>query len=199
MTAMNLDHTAPSGTLTMLDGAQRDMRLAYLGGAPGVFVSGLMWGMAACVASFMSPQGAIWALFIGGVFIHPVAVLLGRLLGCTGRHAPGNQLGSLAMATTVWMIMMLPLAFGVALYRIDLFFPAMLFVISGRYLCFETLYGNRTYWLLAATLAGAGYALFALKASVAMGAFAGATIEILFAGALLAQTRREAGRHAAVL
>lgn len=191
---------APS--VTPLDGAtlaaaQRDMRSAYLDGAPGVLVSGLVWAVAGCVAWWISPQRAVWALFIGGALIHPLAVLLTRLLGCTGRHAQGNPLGPLGMATTFWMIMMLPLAYGVSLLRIDLFFPAMLLVIGGRYLCFQTLYGKRLYWIMGATLALASYALIGLNATVALGAFAGAAIEGVFAGLLLAGARREADMQAA--
>lgn len=200
---MNLAQTGPntsSGTcfdLTTLAAAQRDMRSGYLGGAPGALVSGLTWAVAGCVATWVSPQRAVWALFAGGVFIHPVGVLLARLLGCPGKHAPGNPLGALAMATTFWMIMMLPLAYGISLLRIDLFFPAMLFVIGGRYLCFQTLFGNRVYWIFGAVLALAGYGLASLHAPVALGAFTGAAIEIAFAALLLVGTRREAGTAAA--
>jgi hypothetical protein len=182
--------------LTTLAGAQRDMRSAYLSGAIGALVSGTAWAVAGCVAAWISPQRGVWALFIGGVFIHPVAVLFARLLGRSGKHAPDNPLGAIAMATTVWMIMMLPLAYGVSLLRIDLFFPAMLFVIGGRYLCFQTLYGIRMYWLFGATLALAGYGLAVVQAPVALSGFTGAAIEIFFACLLLAGTRRKAGLSA---
>lgn len=173
--------------------AQRDMRAGYLGGAPGVLVSGTVWAVAACVAAWLPPQRAIWALFVGGMFIHPIAVLCARLLGAPGRHSPGNPLGPLAMATTFWMIAMLPLAYGIALWRIELFFPAMLLVIGGRYLCFHTLYGNRLYWAIGAVLGLAGYGLAALDAPPVLGAAAGALIEIVFSLVLLAGARREAG------
>lgn len=188
-------HSTPPGAsvdLASLDGARRDMRMAYLDGAPGMLASSLAWAIAGCVAAWMSPQRAVWALFAGGVFIHPVGVLFARALGRTGRHAPGNPLAALAMATTFWMILMLPLAYGVSLLRIDLFFPAMLFVIGGRYLCFDALYGSRLYWFCGAALALAGYGLAALHAPVALGGFAGAAIEALFACLLLAGARRAA-------
>jgi hypothetical protein len=200
---MNLaptDRNTSSGSCfdrTTLAAAQQDMRSAYLGGAPGVLVSGLVWAVAGCVATWISPQRAVWALFVGGVFIHPVAVLLARLLGRTGRHTPGNPLGALAMAITAWMIMMLPLAYGVSLLRIDLFFPAMLFVIGGRYLCAQMLYGYRLYWIFGAVLALAGFCLAESNAPVALGGFAGAMIEIVVACLLLAGARREAGMQAA--
>ncbi len=179
--------------LVTVAAAQRDMRLGYLGGAPGVLVSGLVWTGAGCVATSISPQLAVWALFLGGVCIHPVSVLLGRLLGCPGRHTPGNPLGPLAMATTFWMIMALPLAYGISLLRVDLFFPAMLLVIGGRYLCFHTLYGNRLYWVLGGVLGLAGYGLAASSAPVPMSAFAGGVIELVFASVLMIGARRESG------
>lgn len=177
--------------------AQRDMRTGYLGGAPGVLVSGLVWAVAACVATWMTPERAVWALFVGGVFIHPLSVVLVKLLGHTGRHRQGNPLAPLAMATTFWMILMLTLAYGISLLRIDLFFPAMLFVIGGRYLCFQIIYGNRLYWLIGAVLALTGYGLAAANAPAAVGAFAGSLIEVVAAGVLLAGARREASNRIA--
>jgi hypothetical protein len=173
------------------------MRSAYLGGGPGMLASSLAWAIAGCVAAWISPQRAVWALFIGGMFIHPVGVLLARMLGSSGRHAPTNPLGALAMATTFWMILMLPLAYGASLLRIDLFFPAMLFVIGGRYLCFQTLFGSRIYLVCGAVLALAGYGVAQLHVPVALGGFAGAAIEAVFACLLLAGARREAGVQAA--
>jgi hypothetical protein len=178
--------------LTHLGAAQRDMRNAYLGGATGMLASALVWAAAGCVATWMSLQHAVWTLFIGGVFIHPVGMLLARVLGRTGKHASDNPLGALAMATTVWMIMMLPLAYGISLWRADLFFPAMLLVIGGRYLCFQVLYGSRLYWVCGALLAMAAYGLAALHAPPALGGFAGAAIEAVFAAVLLVRTRQAA-------
>lgn len=190
---MTLAHTDLATTAA----AQRDMRAGYLGGAPGVLVSGSVWAVAGCVAVWQAPERAVWVLFVGGMFIHPIAVLCARLLGAPGRHAPGNPLGALAMATTFWMIGMLPLAYGIALWRIELFFPAMLLVIGGRYLCFHTLYGNRLYWAFGAVLGLAAWGLASANAAPATGAFAGALIEIVFAVVLLAGARREATARAA--
>jgi hypothetical protein len=181
---------AEPGTLTIA-AAQQDMRTAYLGGAPGLFVSGSVWAIAGVVCLMRSPQAAVWALYIGGALIHPIAGLLTRLLGRSGRHAAGNPLGTLAFATTIWMIMMLALAYGISLWRIDLFFPAMLFVIGGRYLTFATLFGKKLFWACGAALGLAGYALATRHAAPAVGAFAGAAIEITF-GCILAAGMRSA-------
>jgi hypothetical protein len=185
---MHATPSPPPASLTFA-AAQQDMRTAYLGGAPGLFVSGSVWAIAGAVCLTRSPQAAVWALYAGGVLIHPVSALLTRALGRSARHAAGNPLGMLAFATTIWMIMMLALVYGISLWRIDLFFPAMLFVIGGRYLTFATLFGRKLFWVCGAVLALAGYGLAALHAAPAAGAFAGAGIEIAFAGAALAGTR----------
>ncbi|MFD2367667.1 DUF7010 family protein [Pseudoduganella sp. GCM10020061] len=178
-------------TSSTISDAQRDMRHAYYGGAPGVLTSGLAWAMAALVCYQLSPQQAIWALFIGGMFIHPVAVVVTKMLGRPGNHTPGNPLGALAMASTIWMILCLPLAYGVSLLRIEWFFPAMLAIIGGRYLTFSTMYGGRMYWACGAALAIAGWLLFQAKASPATAAAAGAAIECVFAVLIFKTTPRE--------
>ena len=176
--------------MTIAD-AQREMRSAYYGGAPGMLTSATVWLIAGIVSTVMSPERAIWALFIGGVFIHPVAVLLTKVIGQSGKHSAGNPLGSLAMATTFWMILMMPLAYVASRLRIEWFFPAMLFIIGGRYLTFSTIFGTRTYWLCGAALAMAGGALGLVNATPEIGAFSGAAIEAVFAVTIFITARRE--------
>ena len=180
----------PEISMTIAD-AQRDMRFAYTGGAPGIFTSATVWLIAAIVATVVSPERAIWALFIGGMFIHPVSVLLTKVIGQSGKHSTSNPLGSLAMATTFWMILMMPLAYVASRQRIEWFFPAMLFIIGGRYLTFSTIFGNRTYRLCGAALAIAGVALGLVTASPEIGAFSGAAIEAVFAVTIFITSRRE--------
>jgi len=165
--------------------AQAEMRRAYLDGAAGVVVSGLAWAASAGTAMLVSPQRAIWVLLVGGALIHPVAVLFERLLGASGKHSSGNPLGALAGASTVWLILSLPLAYVVGLQRPAWFFCAMLSVIGGRYLVFATLYGMRAYWLLGLVLAGSGWLLAALGGSAQVVAGAGAAIELAIGAAML--------------
>lgn len=172
-------------------GAQREMRFAYYGGAPGMFTSATVWLIAGIVSMVVSPERAVWALFIGGMFIHPVSSLLTKAIGRSGKHSASNPFGSLALATTFWMILMMPLSYGVSRLHIEWFFPAMLFIIGGRYLTFSTIFGARTYWFCGATLALAGLALGRASASPAFGAFSGAAIEAVFALTIYVTTRRE--------
>jgi hypothetical protein len=74
----------------------------------------------------------------------------------------------------------------------ELFFPAMLLIIGGRYLTFASLYGMKIYWALGATLAIAVVPLLLFKAPVAAGALAGALIEFAFALLILSQLKRQA-------
>jgi hypothetical protein len=172
--------------------AQQQMRHAYYDGAPGVFASALAWLASGVVAITMSPKYAVVALFVGGALIFPVSVLISKLLGRPGRHARDNPLGMLAMEGTFFMLLALPIAYVVSLYRVEWFFPAMLLIIGGRYLTFSTLYGMRAYWALGGTLVAAAFALVFLKQPPMIGAFAGGTIEAVFAAVLFVISRRSA-------
>jgi len=160
--------------------AQRDLRQVYWRGGPGVLVSGSAWLAAGAVALAGTPQQTVLTLFVGGMLIHPIGVLLCKLLGRRGAHTRGNPLAPLGMENTLWLMFGCALAYGVSLWRSELFFPAMLLMIGGRYLTFATLYGMRLYWVFAAVLAGAGMLLARSGAPMAVGAFAGGVIEIVF-------------------
>ncbi len=181
-------------TMTVGD-AQRDMCHGYFDGAPGMLVSALVWLIAGVVAFVDSPARALWALFVGGVMIYPVGVVLAKLLGRPGTHAKNNPLAGLALEGTVWMLLSMVLAYVVSLYRLEWFFPAMLFVIGGRYLTFATLYGSRVYWLCGGLLAMAGYLLVTVNAAPATAAWAGAGIEAAFATYIFVAARRRALNH----
>jgi hypothetical protein len=182
---------SPTDSAATIAGAQREMRLAYFGGAPGMLTSGVVWLIAGIVSMRVSPDRAVWALFIGGVLIHPVSRLLTRALGRSAKHSAMNPFGSLALATTFWMILMMPLAYGASSLRIEWFFPAMLFIIGGRYLTFSTLFGARIFWFCGTTLALAGFLLGRANASPQLGAFTGAAIEIGFAAMIFITAQRE--------
>lgn len=183
--------TPASTPITTIADAQREMRFAYYGGALGMLTSATVWLVAGLVSALYSSERAVWVLFIGGMFIHPVSVLLNKALGRPGQHARGNPFGALALASTFWLILSLPLAYSVSLLRIDWFFPAMLFVIGGRYLTFSTIFGLRIYWLCGGALALAAYVLVRLQASPGVGSVTGAAIEAVFAIAIMLDSRRE--------
>ncbi len=170
--------------------SQADMCQAYADGSVGVIVSGMIWLAAALIAHQYSANQAIWMLFFGGMFIFPISMLIGKLMGLSGKHAKGNQLGNLAMEGTIWMIMCLPLAFGLSMQQTEWFFQAMLLIIGGRYLTFSTIYGKKIYWILGAVLGIAAYALFVFKVQSLGSLLAGAGIEISFGLLMLFSYRR---------
>nr|WP_315223723.1 hypothetical protein [uncultured Flavobacterium sp.] len=160
--------------------AQKDMRIGYANGSVGIIVSGLMWLISATVSHLYSTQNAVWTLLIGGTLIHPVSILLYKIMGLRGNHTKGNPLGNLAMEGTFFMILCLPLAYGLSLLHAEWFFEGMLLIIGGRYLTFSSLYGIRLYWILGAALAVAAYFLFYSKASSFGTLATGSLIEISF-------------------
>jgi hypothetical protein len=175
-----------------LDDAQRDMRAAYVCGAPGMFVSALAWLAAGLVALRVSAAFSVLVLFVGGMFIHPMATVLCKLLGASGKHSSTNPLGGMAIEGLAWFLLCLPVSYAVSKFNVLWFFPAMLCVIGGRYLTFRTLYGLRIYWVCGAALALAAYLCAASKAPPYVGAFAGAAIEAAFALMVVLTNRGEA-------
>lgn len=185
-------------TLQNLDSAQADMRAAYCSGAAGMLASALVWAAAAVIAALVDVQRGVWTLLLGGALIHPLAVLVSRLAGRSGRHARDNPLGGLAAASTAWLVFMLPLAFVVFLVDATWFFPAMLLVIGGRYLVFATLYGLRLYRFAGLALAALAWPLALGRSPPELSAAAGALIEAGFAVALFLRDRRDVRAAAAV-
>jgi ABC-type xylose transport system permease subunit len=170
--------------------AQEDMRHAYYSGAAGILVSATVWFVAGGVARLDSPSRAVWALLVGGMLIHPAAVLLAKALGRPGTHTPGNPLAGLALEGTVFFLLAIVPAYALSRYHIEWFFPAMLLLIGGRYLTFSTLYGLRAYWAGGSLLAAAGMLTAYSQAPAWVAALAGALIEYVFAAVVVATVRR---------
>jgi hypothetical protein len=158
---------------------QLEMKSNHLGGATGVVVSGIAWLISAFVAYNYSSKEAIWTLLIGGAFIYPISSILNKLLGAN-RTLSKKILKNLAMEGTIFMLMCIPLAYGLSLLRAEYFFQGMLLIIGGRYLTFKTLFGNRIFWILGSILGMTAYFLFLVKAETFTSAIAGAIIEISF-------------------
>ena len=162
-----------------LQDAQQEIKNGYGYGSVGVIVSGIVWLISSLAVSFYSPKNGIWTLMIGGMLIFPVANLIGKLIGLKGGHDKNNPLAKLTMEGTIWMIMCIPLAYGLSLMKAEWFFQGMLMIIAGRYLTFATVYGTRIYWVLGAMLGVAAYILFKLEATAFISALTGGLIEII--------------------
>lgn len=160
--------------------AQQDMREGYAYGSIGIMVSGAMWLLSCLIMHYYSDQQAIWTLLIGGMFIYPLGTLIEKLLGHRGGHHKDNPLGKLAMEGTIWMIMCIPLAYGLSFIQVAWFFQGMMMIIAGRYLTFASLYGMRLYWALGALLGLSAYGLFSLGAGGFLSALTCGVLELAF-------------------
>ena len=169
--------------------AQEDMNYAYLGGATGVLVSGVVWCIAGLVALMYSNLSSMLTLFFGGMLIFPLAMLLAKALKRPGTHNPNNPLGKLALESTVILFVGLFLAFFVAKLQVEWFYPIMLLTIGVRYLIFNTLYGLKTYWVLGAVLMFSGMICILLGADFMLGAFIGGVTEIVFSVVIFKQAK----------
>jgi hypothetical protein len=176
--------------LRSIDAAQADMRRAYYGGASGVAASAIAWLAAALTAVLVNPKAAIGALFIGGMLIHPAAILLSKLLGRPGAHETGNPLASLAVESTVWLLLAIGVALLASMQRTEWFFIAMMATIGGRYFTFATLYGLRLYWACGATLAVGAFLLVTVNAHVTMIASTAGILELVFAAVVFSSQRQ---------
>jgi uncharacterized integral membrane protein len=175
----------------LISHAQSDMNEGYANGAVGMLVSGLMWLISAIVSIQFSDQKAVFTLLIGGMFIHPLGVLLCKIMRLSGTHTKGNPLGKLAMEGTIFMLMCMPLAVGLSLQHTEWFFQGMLMIIGGRYLTFASIYGDKLYWVLGATLGVAACLLFSLKVQSFGSAITGSLIEIIFGFFVLITFRKK--------
>src|SRR3546814_11893308 len=84
--------------------AQRDLRRAFVGGGPGVFVSALVWFAAAAVEHSEGIGRAFAVLFFGGLLILPLATIASRLLFRREKERSANPLGATALESTIDMI-----------------------------------------------------------------------------------------------
>ena len=160
---------------------QAEMRHAYYNGAPGILVSGFVWAIAALVCHFMGIRQGVWALLIGGALIHPLSLVLTKLLGRPAKAEKTNALNPLAAASTIWLILCCAMAYGLFLLNPVLFFPAMMAIIGSRYLVFASVFGRSVFWLLGIGLIAAGVLALFLQFKPNGAAGLGAVIEILFA------------------
>lgn len=169
--------------------AQKDMNFSYFGGGTGVIVSGIVWTLAGFIGLFYSNQASMLTLFIGGMFIHPLAILLSKTLQRPGHHNPKNPLAKLALESTIILFVGLFLAFYIAKFNEQWFYPIMLLAIGVRYLIFNTLYGTKVYWLLGSTLMLSGMFCVLLGANFIIGAFLGGLTEIIFSLVILKRSK----------
>jgi hypothetical protein len=174
-----------------IEEAQQDFRRAYVGGGPGVLVSGLVWLLAAVIAHNHGIERGFAALFIGGMAIHPVSTFACRKLFNREKEVAGNPFPGTAVESTVAMIGGLVAAWLFIPLRADFVFPIAAIAVGTRYAIFKTLYGDRLFWLLGGLMTGVGLlVVFDLAALPAASPFVVGAIEVVVAAVLLMRVQR---------
>lgn len=167
--------------MTILE-AQNDLRRAYVGGGPGVFVSALIWAAAAWVERGHGVGPAFALLFFTGMLIFPLATLIARTLFRRDKEAPDNPLGRTALESTIAMLGGLFAAWLFLPFEPGYVFPLAAIAVGTHYAVFKTVYGDNLFWLLGALVAAVGflsiYKVFLLPGGPIV---AVAAIELIFA------------------
>lgn len=142
---------------------QQEMRYAFMGGAAGQLVSGLIWLVAAGVGTWISPTSGMATLFFGSMLIFPLTQLMVRLMSRPARVSPQNGLWNLGSQVAFTVPINFLVVGAATLYRETWFFPAAMVVVGSHYLPFITLYGIREYGALAGLMVilGAAIGLYA--------------------------------------
>ena len=157
------------------------MRRAYVNGGVGVLVSGIIWVIAGLVTINISLSYGMAALFFGGMAIHPLSLLLGKLLFKSEKTVASNPLEILALQSTPFLIVGLVIAYVVSDSHADWFFAIALLAVGARYLVFQTIYGMRHCVILGAVLIALGFvSIWYLDLPPHIIAIAGGTTEVVF-------------------
>ena len=164
-----------------LEEAQKDMRLSYLGGGPGVLISGLVWLTVGVLATYYTKQTSIIVFFFGGMLIHPLGLMVSKFFNRTGKHHENNPLAKLALESTAILFIGLFIAYCVFQINTEWFFPIMLMMIGIRYLIFQSIYGMRVFWILGLTLTTSGIVCLISNQPFQVPVIAGGIIELIFA------------------
>lgn len=138
--------------------AQADLRRAYADGGPGVFVSGVVWLVAAIVEARGGIGAGFAALFFGGMLIFPAALLVNRHVLRRAAEAKDNPFGKLVLECTIAMIGGLLAAWLFLPHAPGLVIPLAAIAVGTHYFVFRTAYGDARFWLLGGAIAAVGCA-----------------------------------------
>lgn len=155
------------------------MRLSHQNGGPGVVISGIVWLSAAVTTYVGSFSAGILVFFVGGMFIHPVSLLISGKLK-KEEVTPDKQLTRLAMFTLPILFGGLYLAYVMSQQHEALFFPIMAAAIGIRYLVFQKIYGIGSFVTLGATLIIIGIAAGTQHTELALVPLVIGIVEIIF-------------------
>lgn len=128
--------------------AQGEVRRAFVGGGPGVMVSGLIWSAAAIAEAGRDVPFGFAVLFFGGMLIFPLSLFFARVAFRRTAPQAGNGLTPVALESTVAMIGGLFGAYLLLPYAPNLVFPLAALAVGTHYFAFRTLYGDTMFLAL---------------------------------------------------
>ena len=135
-----------------LDEAQREVRVAFLGGSVGQAVTGAIWLLSAAVSTWVGSTPGILVLFFGGMLIFPLTQLALKAIGHSAALGKANPLSGFTLQSVFAMGAMYPLVYAAALHNLNWFYPAFMLAIGTHYMPFIFLYGMWEFVVLAAVL-----------------------------------------------
>lgn len=141
-----------------IEDAQFDLRRAFVGGGPGLVISGLFWLTAGLVASTRGVGPAFVLLFITGMLIFPLGTLVRRWAFGRQPAATDNPMGRIALESTFTMIAGLIVAWLILPLRPDWVFPIAAIAVGTHFFAFRSAYGDILYWVLAALMTALAFA-----------------------------------------
>jgi hypothetical protein len=124
--------------------------------------------------------------------------LLVRTVGSRAQLDRKNLLPQLGMQVAFVLPLSMPLLLPVSLYRLNLFYPALMILLGAHYVPFVFLYGMRVFAVMAAFLLGGGVIIAEhLSSSFSVGAWYTGAILLIFAAAGKSLVDRERQRKTA--
>lgn len=162
--------------------AQGDVRRLYAGGFYGQLVSAVVWLSAAAMATWVSIEGAVVVLFLGGTLIFPLTWLSIRLTGRAASLPAGHPMAALAMQVAFTVPIGIVVVVALLAGHGELFFPASMVIVGAHYLPFVFLYGMRMFAYLSVALVVPGIIfLLWVPAPAALGGWLAGAVLAVFA------------------
>lgn len=169
-----------------------EYRHCHWGGAVYLTIEGFLWLLSAVLGAANQIPAAMIVLLMGGMFIHPMALLASKLLK---RPVP-NESNRLPILNT-WLALTIPLGLPLLFMAIssgqqNLFYPAFTVLVGAHWLPFAYIYSMKSFLALSGLLVLVGILFgFVFTESFYLCGFMAGGIHLLFAVIHFYQVQQE--------